>query len=243
MGSRKTAVARGGHYFAEAVQHEESSLSPTARLVCLVLAFKADSNTGKITASHSYIAKRAGLSRRAVIEQIHAIEGAGFLRRQVPDRWASAKNHEMTRYTLLIPAGFVSERAERGPVYLDRSGESHSPDLGNSGEPHSLGLVNEVPGLVNMSARSGEPDAHSTTSTNAGAAPLELRPPSENLPSHPTAPTLAFHRVEVEDGDEKTPRLQTARHPYTPANDAPDAPCDGCGLGRSHRNHREEKSR
>lgn len=134
------ARAKGGYWYANALR--ESDLPPIARHIGHAIASVADSETGRVKVSLSWIENATGLSRASVAKYLNALESEGFLRRRRASRQRQIETHEATTYTTLIPAEFPY-----------RASPSH-------------GL-----GLVRVSDKASPPHGLSTTSTNAAGAP------------------------------------------------------------------------
>lgn len=165
-------TAQGGYWYARAIC--ESGLPPSARHIAITLAFKADSATGKHVISLSAIAEDTGLGRSTVARQLRVIESAGFVSRRSPKTWQSLGRGEMTEYTLLIPAGYLTKSVPSATAGLP------SPRAG-------LPLVPEThrnspaAGHTTTGLSSPPPDA----GASAGDDGTNSSPPAQEIPNEP----------------------------------------------------------
>jgi len=99
---------------------------PTSKLVLFVLASFLNRKTGQLDPSFDTIAKRAQLTRRAVIQKLALLESAGLVERIVRNAEPGASQNTSNHYRLKV--GVVNEVHHRG--------ECHSPGVVNEVHPN-----------------------------------------------------------------------------------------------------------
>jgi hypothetical protein len=122
--------ARGGFWYANALR--ESELPPHARHIGHVLASVANSETGRIRVSLTWLERATGLSRSTVAKYLNTLESEGWVRRQRAPVHRQIQDHEATSYTTTIPNGFPVSASPSHGLGLVRESETASPSHGPS---------------------------------------------------------------------------------------------------------------
>jgi hypothetical protein len=110
---------QGGYWYKNALA--TSDLKPLTRLVGYALETLTDTETATATVALSYLVARTGMSKSALAEHLNLLENAKFVERARPETWKQMQRREMTRYTVVVPAGYP---VKASPVF-DSSSPSH----------------------------------------------------------------------------------------------------------------------
>src|SRR5215217_72136 len=108
---------------------------PTSKLVLFVLASFLNRKTGQLDPSFDTIAKRAQLTRRAVIQKLALLESAGLVERIVRNAEPGASQNTSNHYRLKV--GVVNEVHHRS--------EWHSPGVVNEVHPNKEPRTHPLP--------------------------------------------------------------------------------------------------
>lgn len=132
-----------------------SDLTSTTRLVLLTLSCHGDTDGADIRPGTRTLARKTGLSRRAVMDHLQAAERSGWIRRRElgRDRGQGWKRHG---YELVIPAKVVNEGDHEG-------GERESPPSPERGEPHAQGGEPDDTKVVNEGDHTSSVDLSKTS--------------------------------------------------------------------------------
>ena len=162
----------------------QSELPSPARLILLTLTVKADWDTGVISDEHTpalaTLTAMTGLAKSTVVEWLDALEGAGWIKRDRPERFG-----RRTRYALLFGANNIA-----GPARLSRrtpQGVPTGPHRSAQHEHHRrAGTVDGAGG-----ARLQDSPSHGQTHTrHLGASPDLDAPAQGNKPIEPNKPPM-----------------------------------------------------
>lgn len=152
------ARAKGGFWYANALR--ESDLPPIARLLGHALVSVADSETGRVKVSLSWLENATGLSRASVAKYLNTLEADGFLRRRRASRQRQLEGHEATTYTTLIPAGFPLRASPSHGLGVVRESKKASPSHGLSTTSTNPAGAPAAQGASGAAATNGTRPAH-----------------------------------------------------------------------------------
>lgn len=143
-GNRRTTKLPLVVRWRNAVCAETSPLSPTQRLVALVLSLYADQDGGRCHPSEKLLAAAAGLSDRSVRAALAAIEHEGFASREKVK--GTGQGWRWTMWTLCLPNGIDGralprrQGAETDSVPYPEGQETNSPSSAKGEERVSAPL-------------------------------------------------------------------------------------------------------
>ena len=139
-----------------------SNLPAPSRLVLLVLAIRADATTGTIPAefspSHAQLAADTGLSRRAIVTHLAAVEADGWLRVKRAPIAQQRAEHTPNQYRLALPKTTEKLVQDVHPEPPKASAPAAPPPT-RASAPRAPRLVQEV----HQASAGG---AHNQTTTN-----------------------------------------------------------------------------
>lgn len=152
---------------------EHGPRSPTTRLVLLAISLYMDSQGGRAWPSQETIARRASVTRRAVVTHLEIAEQLGWVNRY--DAGRTGQGWRLCGYEAVVPddvyASLPARPWETDPTW--KRSESRSPPQGEAlrkqsarGEGWGSSVVNVPPRRGASDASRGEPRSHESSLPN-----------------------------------------------------------------------------